>query len=118
MAGFHIRGGVADKEAVFGFRAECVQRAEDDVGSGFARETIRALHVIEALDETELLQNRASSRCALGRGGALAPAEDGQRFRDARIYLRHLVSARWINLPVLYKELIEPALGRTWKDVS
>src|SRR5262249_19370249 len=118
MARFHVRAGIAHEKAVLGLGAEGLERAMDDVGCGFAGEAVCALDVVEVLYEAELFEDRAGRRCSFGRRSAFAAAEDGQRFGDAGIHARQLVTAGRIDLTILPEQIFQAALRCVRKEVA
>ena len=69
-ARFHVGGGIAHEEALFGVAAEALQRTVDDVGFGLARETVGTLDVLESRQEFELVED--GSGCGRAFGGGCA----------------------------------------------
>src|SRR5262249_45511202 len=58
-AGFHIGGGIAYQQTVPGLGPERGERREDYIRRGLARKAVGALHVIEELNQAELLEDGA-----------------------------------------------------------
>ncbi len=57
-----------------GADAEGFQSAEQDVGFGFGGKAVGALHVIEMMDQGELLEHQARGGSAFGGGGGFSSA--------------------------------------------
>src|ERR1017187_4506240 len=58
-AGFHVGGGSAHQETVFDSSAHGGQGGEEDIRGRFGGEAVGALHVVEVLDQAELLEDGA-----------------------------------------------------------
>src|SRR5260370_557061 len=107
---YHNRGGVGQKQASLRLGTHSRQRREQDVRSGLAREAVRALHMVEMLNQAELLQDGASRRTALRGSRTLTAAERRETFDHAGINPGQAVLPREIHLAILREHLVHTLL--------
>ena len=81
---------------------------QNHVRRGLAGEAVGALHVVEVLEQAELLQHRAGGGRALGGGRGFAPAQRRQRLPARPGYTLGLrVAARQVDGAVLLDQLVD-----------
>ena len=100
------------------FCAERAQRGQDDVRRGLAREAVSALHLIEVLQEAELVEDRAGGRGAFSSCSGFARVELGQPFHYAGIQASLLVAAAQVRGAVVGDELFALLQGEIGEDLG
>src|SRR5579885_3894466 len=109
-ARLHVRRRIADEQAVFGPRPQRVQRHEDDIRRRLRRKTIRALHVIEILEQAEQLKHAPRRRRAFRGGRGLASRQVCQRLGNPGVKLGRAVIASRVDSAVFLDQRIDRAV--------